>query len=46
MHNQDTFSVAMLETGQTGVRQHIDLVMQLLMVSEIRDEIKQSIADV
>lgn len=37
--------VAMLETGQTGVRQHIDLVMQLVMVSEIRDEIKQSIAD-
>lgn len=38
-------AVAMLETGQTGVRQHIDLVMQLAMVSEIRDEIKQSIAD-
>lgn len=38
-------AVAMLETGQTGVRQHIDLVMQLVMVSEIRDEIKQSIAD-
>lgn len=38
-------AVAMLETGQTGVRQHIDLVMQLVMVSEIQDEIKQSIAD-
>jgi len=39
-------AVAMLENGQTGVRQHIDLAMQLIMVdSEMRDEIKQSIAD-
>ena len=51
LHPQDAqarvnLAVAMLETGQTGVRQHVDLVMQLIMVdSEIRDEIKQSIAD-
>lgn len=51
LHPQDAqarvnLAVAMLETSQTGVRQHVDLVMQLIMVdSEIRDEIKQSIAD-
>jgi len=39
-------AVAMLETGQPGVRQHVDLAMQLIMVdSEMRDEIKQSIED-
>lgn len=39
-------AVAMLETGQKGVRQHVDLAMQLIMIdSEMRDEIKQSIAD-
>lgn len=51
LHPQDAqarvnLAVAMLETGQSGVRQHIDLVMQLIMLdSEIRDEIKQSIED-
>jgi len=36
----------MLETGQTGVRQHVDQAMQLIMIdTEMRDEIKQSIAD-
>jgi len=36
-------AVAMLETGQPGVRQHVDLAMQMIMVdSEMRDEIKQS----
>ncbi len=39
-------AVAMLDAGQSGVRPHIDLAMQLIMVdSEMRDEIKQSIAD-
>jgi len=39
-------AVAMLETGQTGVRQHVDQAMQLIMIdTEMRDEIKQSIAD-
>jgi predicted Zn-dependent protease len=39
-------AVAMLETGQAGVRTHVDSAMQLIIVdSEMRDEIKQSIAD-
>jgi len=39
-------AVAMLETGQAGVRQHVDQAMQLIMIdTEMRDEIKQSIAD-
>lgn len=39
-------AVAMLETGQSGVRQHIDVVMQLMAIEpELRDEIKQSIED-
>ncbi|MUL38049.1 tetratricopeptide repeat protein [Gloeocapsopsis dulcis] len=39
-------AVAMLETGQKGVREHIDHAMQLIMIdSEMRDEIKQSIDD-
>lgn len=39
-------AVAMLETGQKGVREHVDLAMQLVVIdSEMRDEIKQSIDD-
>lgn len=39
-------AVAMLETSQSGVREHVDLAMQLIIVdSEMRDEIKQSIED-
>lgn len=51
LHPQDAqarvnLAVAMLETGQAGVREHVDLAMQLIMVdSEMRDEIKQSIED-
>lgn len=51
LHPQDAqarvnLALAMLESGQTGVREHIDVAMQLIMVdSEIRDEIKQSIED-
>ena len=51
LHPQDAqarvnLAVAMLETGQAGVRQHVDLAMQLIIVdSEMRDEIKQSIED-
>lgn len=51
LHPQDAqarvnLAVAMLETGQTGVRQHVDQAMQLIMIdAEMRDEIKQSIAD-
>ncbi len=43
---QVNLAVAMLETSQKGVRQHIDIAMQLITLdSEMRDEIKQSIAD-
>ena len=51
LHPQDAqarinITVAMLETGQTGVRQHVDLVKQLLFVDpELRDEIQKSIED-
>ncbi len=51
LHPQDAqarvnLTVAMLETGETGVRQHIDLVKQLIVVEpELRNEIKQSIED-
>jgi predicted Zn-dependent protease len=51
LHPQDAqarvnLAVAMLETGQTGVRQHIDLVSQIILLdSEVGDEIKQSIED-
>ena len=39
-------ALAMLETGQKGLRQHIDAVQQLLSVNpEWRDEIKDSIQD-
>lgn len=51
LHPQDAqarvnLALAMLESGQSGVREHIDVAMQLIMVdSEMRDEIKQSIED-
>lgn len=51
LHPQDVqarvnLAVAMLETAQTGVRQHIDLAKQMIVIdSELRDEIKQSIED-
>jgi len=39
-------ALAMLETGQKGLRQHIDAVQQLFLVNpEWRDEIKDSIED-
>ncbi|MEA5507701.1 hypothetical protein VB735_32365 [Halotia wernerae UHCC 0503] len=39
-------AVAMLETGQKGLRQHIDFVRQLIFVNpEWRDEIVNSIED-
>jgi predicted Zn-dependent protease len=39
-------TLAMLETGQKGLRQHIDAVQQLfLMNPEWRDEIRDSIED-
>jgi predicted Zn-dependent protease len=38
-------SMAMLETGQKGVRAHIELIQQLLMVPELREEAEKSFAD-
>ena len=39
-------ALAMLENNTKGVREHIDLAMQLIMIDdEVRAEIKQSIAD-
>lgn len=39
-------AVAMLETGQKGLREHVDFVKQLIFVNpEWRDEIKNSIED-
>ncbi|MBW4613100.1 MAG: hypothetical protein KME21_07400 [Desmonostoc vinosum HA7617-LM4] len=39
-------AVAMLETGQKGLRQHVDFVKQLIFVNpEWQEEIKNSIAD-
>ena len=38
-------ALAMLENNTKGVREHIDLAMQLIMIDdEVRAEIKQSIA--
>ncbi|MCG9892009.1 MAG: tetratricopeptide repeat protein [Thermosynechococcaceae cyanobacterium MS004] len=38
-------SMAMLETGQKGVRSHIEIVQQMMMVPELRTEAEQSFAD-
>ena len=39
-------SVAMLETGQKGVREHIELTQQIMMaVKELRDEVAENIED-
>lgn len=38
--------LAMLETGQTGVRQHIDVVKQLMAIDpEVRRDLSESIED-
>ena len=38
-------SMAMLETGQKGVRSHIEIIQQMMMVPELRAEAEQSFAD-
>ena len=39
-------AVAMLETGQTGVRKHIDVVKQLMAIDpEVRRDLSESIED-
>jgi predicted Zn-dependent protease len=37
--------MAMLETGQKGVRSHIEIIQQMMMVPELRAEIEQTLAD-
>ncbi len=38
-------SMAMLETGQKGVRSHIEIIQQMMMVPELRTEAEQTFAD-
>ncbi len=38
-------AMAMLETGQKGVRAHIEIIQQLMMVPELSAEVEQSLAD-
>ncbi|WP_404785577.1 tetratricopeptide repeat protein [Altericista sp. CCNU0014] len=37
--------MAMLDTAQKGVRPHIEIIQQLLMVPELREEVDKSFAD-
>jgi hypothetical protein len=34
-----------LETGQKGVRSHIEIIQQLMMIPELSAEVEQSLAD-
>ena len=38
-------TVAMLETKQKGVRSHIELLQQMMMIDELRQEIEENCAD-
>lgn len=38
-------AVAMLETGQKGVRQQVEAIDQLMVVDELRTEVQQNFAD-
>ncbi len=38
-------AIAMLETKQKGVRQHIEIIQQLMMVDELKQEIQENCAD-
>ena len=38
-------AIAMLATNQKGVRKHIEIVQQLMLVSELRDEVNENFAD-
>jgi len=43
---QINLALAMLETGKTGVRKHIDMVKQQIAIdAELRDEVSESIED-
>ena len=38
-------AIAMLETGQKGVRQHVEMARQLVTVPELRQEVQQNFAE-
>lgn len=38
-------AIAMLETGQKGVRQHVEVARQLIDVPELRQEVQQNFAE-
>jgi predicted Zn-dependent protease len=38
-------AIAMLETGETGVRSHIEMAQQLVAIPEVRTEIEGNFAD-
>lgn len=39
-------AIAMLETGKKGVRQHIEIVQQIILISkDLREEIEANLAD-
>ncbi|NJO77204.1 MAG: hypothetical protein HC827_00915 [Cyanobacteria bacterium RM1_2_2] len=38
-------SIAMLETAQKGVREHIEVAGQLIMIPELRQEVEQNFED-
>ncbi len=39
-------AIAMLESNKTGVRQHVDMALQLMMASsELRDEVQQNLEE-
>jgi predicted Zn-dependent protease len=43
---QVNLAIAMLETSKKGVRDHVELAQQIMMVSEeLRDEVKQNIEE-
>lgn len=37
--------LAMLETGQKGVRPHIELIQHMMAIAELREEVQNSLAD-
>jgi predicted Zn-dependent protease len=38
-------AVAMLETGQKGVRSHIEMIQRLAMIPDLKTELEESFAD-
>ena len=38
-------AIAMLETGESGVRSHVEIAQQLVAIPELRTEVEQNFAD-